>query len=76
MQARPEETELTEAAPEKKRGVRDVLMLLVAAALMISPSYLGNLALHRLKLGISEVALIALVLFLVGVFLLVKVVSD
>jgi hypothetical protein len=67
---------LAEQEPEKKRGFRDVLLVLVAAALIISPSYLSLVLLHRLKLDISIVAVMALALFLVGAFLLVKVVKE
>jgi hypothetical protein len=62
--------------PEKRRGFRDALLVLVAAALIISPSYLSLVLLHRLKLDISVVAVTALALFLVGAFLLVKVVRE
>ena len=65
-----------EQEPEKKRGFRDVLLVLVAAALIMSPSYLSLVLLHRLKLDISLVAVVALALFLVGAFLLVKVVRE
>jgi hypothetical protein len=65
-----------EQEPEKKRGFRDVLLVLVAAALIMSPSYLSLVLLHRLKLDISVVAVVALSLFLVGAFLLVKVVKE
>lgn len=65
-----------EQEPEKKRGFRDVLLVLVAAALIMSPSYLSLVLLHRLKLDISIVAVVALALFLVGAFLLVKVVRE
>jgi uncharacterized membrane protein YhiD involved in acid resistance len=67
---------LAEQEREKKRGFRDVLLVLVAAALVMSPSYLSLIVLHRLKLDISVVAVMALALFLVGVFLLVKVVKE
>lgn len=67
---------MVEQEPEKKRGFRDVLLVLVAAALIISPSYLSLVLLHRLKLDISLVAVMALALFLVGAFLLVKVVKE
>ena len=67
---------LVEQEPEKKRGFRDVLLVLVAAALIMSPSYLSLVLLHRLKLDISIVAVVALALFLVGAFLLVKVVRE
>jgi len=49
---------------------------LIAALLIVSPSYLSSIILHRLKLDISVVALMALAMFLVGVFLLVKVVRS
>ena len=62
--------------PEKKRGFLDVLLVLVAAALIMSPSYLSLLLLHRLKVDVSIVAVIALALFLVGAFLLVKIVKE
>jgi hypothetical protein len=67
---------LAEQEPERKRGFRDVLLVLVAAALIMSPSYLSLVMLHRLKLDITIVAVIALALFLVGAFLLVKVVKE
>lgn len=67
---------MAEQGPEKKRGFRDVLLVLVAAALIMSPSYLGLVLLHRLKLDVSLVAVMALALFLVGAFLLVKVVKE
>ena len=67
---------MVEQEPEKKRGFRDVLLVLIAAVLIISPSYLSLFVLHRLKLDISLVAVMALALFLVGAFLLVKVVKE
>jgi hypothetical protein len=65
-----------EQEPEKKRGFRDALLVLVAAALIMSPSYLSLILLHRLKLDISLLAVMALALFLVGVFFLVKIVKE
>ena len=67
---------MVEQEPEKKRGFLDVLLVLVAAALVISPSYLSLVLLHRLKLDISLVAVMALALFLVGAFLLVRLVRE
>jgi hypothetical protein len=67
---------LAEQEPGKKRGFLDVLLVLVAAALVMSPSYLSLVLLHRLKLDISIVAVMALALFLVGAFLLVKIVKE
>ncbi len=51
-------------------------MAAVAAALMMSPSYLANIAFHRIKLDISIAAVGALALFLIGVFLLLRVLKD
>jgi len=65
-----------EQEPEKKRGFRDALLVLVAAALIMSPSYLSLILLHRLKLDISLLAVMALAFFLVGVFFLVKIVKE
>ncbi|MGA8904771.1 MAG: hypothetical protein WB661_07160 [Candidatus Bathyarchaeia archaeon] len=42
----------------------------------MSPSYFSLFALHRTHLDVPIVALAALALFLVGAFLLVKVVKD
>ena len=67
---------MAEQEPGKKRGFLDVLLVLVAAALVMSPSYLSLVLLHRLKLDISIVAVMALALFLVGAFLLVKIVKE
>lgn len=67
---------MVEQEPEKKRGFRDALLVLVAAALIMSPSYLSLILLHRLKLDISLLAVMALALFLVGVFFLVKIVKE
>jgi hypothetical protein len=60
----------------EKRGIRDVALVLIAAVLIMSPSYLSSIILHRLKLDISVVVLMALAMFLVGVFLVVKVVRG
>ena len=67
---------MAEQEAGRKRGFRDVLLILVAAALIMSPSYLSLVVLHRLKLDISIVAVMALALFLFGAFLLVKVTKE
>jgi hypothetical protein len=68
--------QLVELRPGKKRGFREVALILVAAALIMSPSYLSLVALNRFKVDVSIVAVMALVLFLVGAILLVKVVKE
>ena len=64
--------EKTQAQP-RKRGVRDAVVMLLAAALIMSPSYLASVMASRLGIEISIVAVAALAIFLVGVFLLVRV---
>lgn len=59
-----------------KAGVGKVLLVLVAAVLIFSPSFISRIILHRSNLDISVVAVVALVLFLVGVFLLLKVIKE
>jgi hypothetical protein len=51
-------------------------MVIVAAALIMIPSFAGRIAMSRLKLPISFAAIMSLALFVVGVFLLVKVLHD
>jgi hypothetical protein len=67
---------LGEKAPEKKRGIRDVIMALVAVALIVSPSYVGWFLMSRVKLSISIVALVSLAIFLVGAFLIVNLLKE
>jgi len=67
--------EKTQAQP-RKRGVRDAVIGLLAAALIIGPSYLASIMESRLKIDISIVAVMSLAFFLVGVFLLVRLLKD
>jgi len=67
---------VSEKAQPRKRGVRDVGIVIVAAALVMIPSFVGRIELNRVKLPISVTAVTALLLFLVGVFLLMKVLKD
>jgi len=67
--------EKTQAQP-RKRGVRDAVIALLAAALIIAPSYLASIMESQLKIDISIVAVMSLAIFLVGVFLLVRLLKD
>jgi len=67
---------VSEKAQTRKRGVRDVGIVIIAAALVMIPSFVGRIELNRVKLPISVTAVTALLLFLVGVFLLMKVLKD
>lgn len=51
-------------------------MVVAAAALIMIPSFAGRIMMSRLKLPISFAAIISLALFVVGVFLLLKVLRD
>jgi hypothetical protein len=53
-----------------------VALAIVAAALIMSPSYLADIMLKRLKLPIAAVAVISLALFIIGVYLVVRLVKD
>jgi len=68
-------TEITQTATSK-RGLKNVILALVAAALIMSPSYLAAQMTSRLKLDISIVAIVSLAIFLVGLLVLVKVLKD
>ena len=67
---------MAEPQPAKKPGFISALMIVVAAALMISPSYVGGYLLGRGRLSISLVALLSLAMFLVGAFLMLKLLKD
>jgi hypothetical protein len=43
---------------------------------MFSPSFIARMAMNRLHLGMSVIAITALAIFIVGVILLLKVVKD
>lgn len=56
--------------------MREVAIVLAAVALVMIPGYIGRIELNRLKIPISIVAVSCFALFLVGVFLLTKVMKD
>lgn len=60
----------------KDRGIRNTLLVIVAAALMFTPTFLARTVYHRLGADISVIALMALAIFLVGTFMLLRVVKD
>jgi len=67
---------LSEKSESKKRGMIHVTFAVVAVALIMSPSYLADIMLKRLKLPIAAVAVISLALFIIGVYLVVRLVKD
>jgi len=60
----------------RELGMRHVLLVIVAAALMFSPTFISRMVYDRLGGDISVVALMALGLFLVGLTILLKVVKE
>ena len=60
----------------KQRGVRDALLVVVAAALMFSPTFIARSAYHRIGGDISVIAIMALAIFLVGTFIFLKIVRE
>jgi len=67
---------LEERIVPRKRGIVDVFLVIVAAALVMSPSFLASIELRRLGIGLPIVAISSLALFLIGVFLLVRTLKD
>ena len=62
--------------PQNKRGIRQVVMAVVAAALVISPSFLAKILLSHTKIDISTIAIVSLALFLVGAYLIVTLLKE
>jgi len=56
--------------------MRQFLLVIAATALMFSPTFVASMVYHRLGGDISMVAIMALASFLVGVFILLKVVKE
>lgn len=52
------------------------MLALLAAALVMAPSYLGTQMVSRLKMDISIVAVVSLVTFLIGVFLVLRLLKE
>ena len=60
----------------KQTKLRQAFLVIVAAALMFSPTFIARIVDHRLGADISIVAVMSLALFLVGTFLLLKVLKS
>jgi len=60
----------------KKRGIVMVALVVLAAALVISPAYVGGYLQSHGRLGIGSIALLALAMFLVGAFLLITLLKE
>lgn len=56
--------------------MRDVIIGILSAAMIMSPAYLAEILMSRLRIEISLAAIVSLGIFLVGVFLLVRLLKD
>jgi ABC-type Mn2+/Zn2+ transport system permease subunit len=54
----------------------DVVMALVSAALIVTPSYVAYIMTGRFKISISIAGVLAIAMFLVGVFLMIRLLKD
>jgi hypothetical protein len=61
---------------QRKRGVRDVIVAISSAAMIMAPSYLADVLTGRLRIAVSIAAVLSIAVFLVGVFLLVRLLKD
>jgi len=67
---------MTEPAAGRRHNFLNVVMIVVGAALVISPSYIVGLLLSHGRLSISVAALASLAMFLLGAFLLVTLLKE
>jgi hypothetical protein len=56
--------------------MRQVVMAVVGAALVISPSFLARILISHTKIGIATIAIASLALFLVGAYLIVTLLKE
>ena len=66
----------TSQAQPTKQEVRNVMVALVSVIMIMSPSYLADVMMSRLKIPVSVAAIFALAVFLVGIFLLIRLLRD
>jgi len=59
-----------------KPGVRKAILVIIAAVLIMSPAFISRSLLNRLSMQLPEVAIVALAIFLIGMYLLMKAVRD
>ena len=52
------------------------MVALVSAVMIMSPSYLADILMKSLSVPVSAAAIFALAVFLVGIFLLIKLLRD
>ena len=67
---------MAEKTQSGNRGVRDVILTIVGAALVMSPSYLARIELNQFNFQLPMIAVSSFALFVIGVFLLLKALKD
>ncbi len=66
----------TQESQPRKRGIRDVILVTIGAAMVVLPSYVAYELMNRLKIAVSTVAVLSLAIFLVGCFLLIRTLHE
>jgi hypothetical protein len=67
---------LAEKPSRKESGLRKAILILAAAALVVSPSYIAYYLMRHGGLSVSIAAIVALVMFVVGAFLIVTLLKE
>ena len=71
----PQVNKLT-AEQTTQHGIRQVLLVMAATALMFSPTFVARMVYRRLGGDISMIAIMALALFLIGAIILIQAVKE
>jgi type IV secretory pathway TrbD component len=61
---------------QRKRGIRDAIVAVTSAAMIMAPGYVADILIGRLRIATSIAAVLSIAIFLVGVFLLVRLLKD
>jgi hypothetical protein len=61
---------------QRKRGIRDAIVAVTSAAMIMAPDYVADILIGRLRIATSIAAVLSIAIFLVGVFLLVRLLKD
>jgi ABC-type Mn2+/Zn2+ transport system permease subunit len=56
--------------------MRDVVVAIISAAMIVTPSYVAYIMTGRFRIEISITAVLAIAMFLVGVFLMIRLLKD
>jgi len=67
---------MTQITPANKRGHLGVLLVTIAAILIIAPAYVAGYSVSHRRLSISLAALLSLGMFLIGAFLIIRILKE